>query len=383
MRNKILLAASFALFIIYAGCQKMELEPDGMNYSLEPKLPSPAYDYTNDGPSSISNNDHLPTLGRVLFYDQKMSLNNSVSCGSCHQQRKAFADGKQFSTGLRDEKTRRNSPAIIKHNAGLFWDGRAESFHDLVIMPLENHVEMMNYDVSKLEAKVASISYYPSLFINAFGSPEVTIEKIQTAVAAFMENFNFTNNKNWQVWTGAAQFTAEERTGRDLFWGKAKCISCHSGQVFEGWPGGAACVGLDETYKDNGVGELTHAQGDNARFRIPSLLNIEYTAPYMHDGRFNTLEEVVEHYNSGVKNHPNLSWELRDISQFENLSSSELILQFDNDHNGSLTIDELSLSPVKLNLTAEEKRALVSFLKTLSDPSVYTDERFSDPFVIK
>jgi cytochrome c peroxidase len=383
MRNKILFAASFALFIIYSGCQKEELQPDGTTYSLEPKLPSPAYDYSNGGPSPVTDNVHLPTLGRVLFYDQKMSLNNSVSCGSCHQQKKAFADGKQFSTGLRDEQTRRNSPAIIKHNGGLFWDGRAENFHDLVLMPLENHVEMLNYDLSKLEAKVAGISYYPALFTNAFGSPEVTIEKIQTAVAAFMQNFNFSNNKNLQVMMGTAQFTPEERAGIELFWGKAKCINCHSGQGFEGWSGAAECIGLDETYQDNGVGELTHSPHDNAKFRIPSLLNIEYTAPYMHDGRFNTLEEVVEHYNSGVKNHPNLSWDLKDLSNFENLSSSQLVLQFDNDHNGFLTVDELSLSPVKLNLTTEEKRALVAFLKTLSDPNVFTDERFSDPFVIR
>lgn len=380
MKSKITFAALFALFVIYA-CNKAELGPNASTYSTEPKLPAEPYHYDNPAWGS---DDNVATLGRVLFYDQKMSLNNSVSCGSCHQQSKAFCDGKQFSTGLQGLNTRRNSPAIIVHDGGLFWDGRANNFHDLVIMPLVNHVEMMNYDVSKLEEKIRRISYYPELFNKAFGSSEITMDKIQVAVSSFLQNFTFSNNKYNRVQHQEAIFTSQEQLGRDIFMGKGTCGNCHNGQSFAGWIGGAECIGLDENYQDNGVGELTRRPEDNAKFRIPSLLNIEYTAPYMHDGRYKTLEEVVEHYNSGVKPHPNLSWALQDFSSFGNMTTAQILIQFDTNHDGELSDTEIpKAAPVRLNLSQVEKNALVAFMKTLSDPSVFTDVRFSDPFAIK
>jgi cytochrome c peroxidase len=379
MKNKLFLASVLALFVIYAGCRKVETGTGQQAYSAEPVLPATTYDYSEVNPSSGLAGNEMITLGRVLFYDKKMSLNNSVSCGSCHQQSKAFCDGQQFSTGLQGLKTRRNSPAIIKHDGDLFWDGRAGNFHDLAIMPLVNHVEMMNYDIGKLENKVSSISYYPELFNKAFGSSEVTVEKIQGAIASFLDCFSFDHNK-FNVNRGA--FTGQEQLGYTVFFNKAKCASCHTGRTFAGWSGGAECIGLDESYQDNGIGELSHNPADNARFRIPTLLNIEFTAPYMHDGRFKTLEEVVDHYNSGIKSHPNLSWNLRDLAQFDNASQLDLLLQFDINHDGMISAEEVSgTTAARLNLTDTEKKALVAFLKTLSDPSVYTDVRYSDPFV--
>lgn len=379
MKSKIILAALFALFVFYA-CNKAEMGSDPSKYSSEPQLPVTPYHYDN-----AWMDDNQIALGRVLFYDQKMSLNNSVSCGSCHQQSKAFCDGKQFSTGLQGLKTRRNSPAIVAHDADLFWDGRAHNFHDLVAMPLANHVEMMNYDLSKLEAKVSGISYYPELFKKAFGSTEVSMEKIQLAISSFLQNFNFSNNKYRHVQQQQAAFTSQEQLGRDLFMGKARCGNCHAGPSFAGWPGSEGeCIGLDEAYQDNGVGEIRGGPANNAKFRVPTLLNIEFTAPYMHDGRFKTMEEVIEHYNSGIKAHPNLSWSLQDFSQFDGMTTGQILSQFDTNHDGDLSINEFPVAPpVHLNLSATEKSALIAFLKTLSDPNVYTDVRFSDPFVIK
>ena len=348
MKNKLLLSLAFSFILLYTGCKKMET--DNSSYSTEPILPASPYDYTN------SSNDDLATLGRVLFYDKKLSLNNSVSCGSCHKQIKAFADDKQFSVGLKDSVTRRNSPPVALHSASLFWDGRAANFHDLAMMPLVNHVEMMNYDISRLEDKIQNTSYYPDLFVKAFGNSNVSIDHVQTAIAEFLVNFEFLNNRYFQSneWAGGnVTLTSLESLGQILFYNKARCGNCHGGSFFAGWENGGECIGLDDEYTDNGIGERTHNTADNAKFRVPTLLNIEYTAPYMHDGRFKTLEEVVEHYNSGIHNHPNLSWALRD------------------------SVGEA----VKLNLNTTEKKALVAFLKALSDPSVFTDVRFNDPFV--
>lgn len=376
MKNTLKITLLISSILIYIGCKKTDLELE--KYSETPVLPATMYDY------DVSSNDALATLGRVLFFDKKMSLNNSVSCGTCHQQSKAFCDNKQFSPGLQDQLTRRNTPTVIRHSNNLFWDGRASNFHSLALMPLVNHVEMKNYDLSKLEEKVSNIGYYPALFNSAFGSTEVTIDKIQRGLAEFLNNFNFSDNKFFAVQMGQQSFNAQEQIGQDLFWGKAKCGNCHGGGAFEGWGGNFECIGLDESYADNGVGELSLTETDNAKFRVPPLLNIELTGPYMHDGRFKTLEEVVEHYNSGIKAHPNLSWALNDnLSGLDSLTDAQILIMFDLNHDGEISGTEMPpVAPVRLGLTEGEKKGLVAFLKTLSDYNIFTDVRFSDPFKV-
>jgi cytochrome c peroxidase len=376
MKNTLKISLLLSVVLIYIGCKKAELEET--EYSQSPVLPETVYDYE-------SSNDHQVTLGRVLFYDQKLSLNNSVSCGSCHQQSKAFCDNKQFSTGLQDQKTRRNTPSIVRHFAGFFWDSRAMDYMQLAAMPLINHVEMHNYDLTALENKVASIGYYPQLFTNAFGSSEVTMNKIQSAIAQFLENIDFSQNQMPNAWSSSPNtLSAMEEAGRQLFIGKAKCGNCHAGTALGGWFNSERCIGLDESYEDNGLGERTGNPKDNGRFHIPPLFNIEYTAPYMHDGRFKTLEEVVEHYNSGIKAHPNLSIELQSFPGYENLSLFELTMALDVNHNGQIDDEEVPPgTPIRMNLTELEKKSLVAFLKALSDPRIFTDVRFSDPFRIR
>jgi cytochrome c peroxidase len=377
MKTTLTLGILVSVIIIGVGCQKEE-NLINENYSTVPVLPATPHVY------SFSTNNHLATLGRVLFFDKKLSVNNSVACGSCHLQSKAFADGKQFSTGLQDIQTRRNTPAVMVHDNQLFWDGRAQNFHELAVMPLENHVEMKNYDLNMLRDKVASISYYPELFTAAFGDGEVSIDRIQTAIADFLNNFRFHNNKFNNVMAGNAQYTPLEQAGSTIFFGKARCGSCHGGNTLSGWSGGSECIGLDEDYADNGLGELTGNTFNNGSFRIPTLFNIALTAPYMHDGRFATLEEVVEHYNSGIQPHPNLSWALRDFEAFNDMTLTEIFNEFDTNHDGEISEDEIPAEPpVRLNLSESEKKALIAFLHTLSDFSVYTDIRFGDPFVIR
>ena len=141
-------------------------------------------------------------------------------------------------------------------------------------------------------------------------------------------------------------------------------------------------IGLDQVYQDNGVGEITKNTEDDGKFMVPVLLNVEYTAPYMHDGRFKTLEEVVEHYNSNIKNHPNLDVNLRDIDHIQNMSENDILALLDANHNGEIDFSEIrNIPPRKLNLNSAEKKGLVDFLKTLSDASIFTNKKFSTPFV--
>jgi len=356
-------------------------------YSSEPVLPAYTENY------EVSANDNLATLGRVLFYDKNLSLNNSVACGSCHEQSKAFCDNMQFSTGLENMKTPRNSPSIFAKQGRLFWDGRASSFTDLVLRPIQNHIEMGITDMKALSDKIGKTDYYKPLFEKAFnGNSTVDESKIRTALTEFLRNFNFSKNKFSASAQGQSKLSASEELGKDLFFGRAQCANCHhiEGGFGTANPGGYGFtdeshnIGLDAVTRDQGVGGISGTSSQAGAFMVPVLLNVEFTGPYMHDGRFKTLEEVVEHYNSGVKNHPNLDPQLRDIGGLEQMTETELLLKFDKNGNGVIEDNEVSsIPPRRLGLSAAEKRGLVDFLKTLSDPAIFQDKRFSNPFVSK
>ena len=358
-------------------CKKMEVD-ESENYSNTPILPSTPYRYLN------TNNDYIVTLGRVLFYDKSLSLNNTMSCGSCHQQAKAFCDNQKFSTGLEDIRTSRNSPSIFAKQGRMFWDGRAGGINNLVLGPIKNHVEMKFENLEKLSAKLSKIPYYQGLFSDAFGTPAVDSLRIQNALASFIANFAFSNNRFQQSLADNSVLNPSESNGKTLFFGKAKCSSCHQlsgNNNGYGFTDEAFNIGLDETYSDNGVGLVSNNSDDNGKFMIPTLLNVEFTSPYMHDGRFSTLEEVVEHYNSGIKNHPNLDVNLRATNAFDNMTEGEILQQLDTNHDGMISQSEIGNLPVqKLNLTVSEKKNLVDFLKTLSDHNILVDKRFSNPF---
>jgi cytochrome c peroxidase len=396
MKTKLTLAALFILLgaVIIISCKK-NTPPlqENEEYSSTPVLPSTPYNY------KASQNDHLATVGRVLFYDKKLSLNNSVSCSSCHQQSRAFCDNKQFSTGLTDQQTPRNSPSIFARNGRVFWDGRASSLTDLALRPVQNHVEMRFENLEGLAAKLSKTEYYPGLFKKAFPqSGTIDVDMIQTALAEFLRNFNFSDNKLRRSLMQKEELNASEKLGKMLFFGKAHCSNCHhienpfpNDSIFipgdgngYGFTDESHNIGLDLEYTDNGIGKITGDPNDNGAFMVPVLLNVEFTAPYMHDGRFKTLEEVVEHYNSGIQNHPNLDFNLRDISSVNHLTENEIFALLDKNKNGDIEPFELQgLPPVKLGLSPAEKKSLVDFLKTLSDPHILTDAKFSNPFLMK
>ena len=295
-------------------------------------------------------------LGRVLFYDKRLSLNQTVSCSSCHQQASGFSDPAKFSRGFNGGLTGRNSMGLSNarwyQRRRFFWDERAATLEAQVLQPIQNSVEM-GMTLPALETRLAAEPFYQDLFANAFGSSAVTADRISRALAQFVRSIISVNAKYDQGATvNFTNLTAEENLGRQLFLSpRTACAACHGTDNFV--PGPAINNnGLENPYLDKGVGEVSGRPQDEGLFKVPSLRNIELTAPYMHDGRFATLEQVIEHYNSGVVNHPNLSPPLCTPQG----------------------------QPRRLNLTASEKAALVAFLKTLTDPGLATDPRLSDPF---
>jgi len=356
---KIILSSSLIIFAVFTSCKKTK-SSDSTLLSREPVLPASSYQYNGN----VSN--ETTTLGRVLFYEVQLSANNTVSCGTCHIQALGFSDGKKFSRGLADKLTERNTPGITNEAAsrGLFWDSRAQNFEDLVLRPVTNHTEMGILDVNTLTSKLQNIKYYNQLFINAFGDNQVTIERIQLSMASFLSALQRPHRSKYEQGMAKqhANLNTIEQIGMDVFNQKGKCNSCHS--LSFGWSD-AANIGLELSYIDKGMGGLNGAnqEAQEGVFRIPDLYNIALTGPYMHDGRFNTLEQVVEHYNSGVKRHKNLDWRLRNIGPLVN--------------NAMVISDEAQ----KLNLTDLEKKGLVAFLKTLTDWEYTNDPRYNNPFI--
>ncbi len=307
--------------------------------------------------------DEGAALGRVLFYDKKLSLNNKIACASCHHQDKAFSDGQALSAGFEGRITSRNSMAInnpITQN-NLFWDSRSQSIQDLSLRPVQNHIEMGMEDMEYLVEKLSKEDYYQPLFKEAFGSNEITSNKVSDAISQFLGSITTSDSKFDLVTRSSASFNELENLGMKTFFSeKAKCSTCHSGSnfsapdgVFDPYGGGSSAgsnprgtanIGLDLIEKDKGK--------ENGQFKIPSLRNIALTAPYMHDGRFKTLDEVMNHYTHGIKANKNLDPKFKD-------------------NNGN---------PSGINLNEIEKKAIIAFLNTLTDDKFIKDPKYSDPF---
>jgi cytochrome c peroxidase len=334
-------------------------------------LPGPAQTAATDNINTPATNpitDNGATLGRVLFYDKSLSANGTVSCSSCHSQANGFADTAKLSKGFLGGSTRRHSMglanAILYRRGRFFWDERAATLEQQVLMPFQDATEM-GLTLTQLVDKVKAAQHYPVLFNRAFGSTEITSDKISLALAQFVRSIVSYNSKydvgRAQVANPLANFpnfTASENNGKQFFFlpsnaGGGNCSGCHTTEAFI-LPNPATTVnGLDATSTtDLGVFEAIAQPQFVGAFKSPSLRNIEKTAPYMHDGRLKTLEEVVEHYNSQVKAHPNLAPILKDPTG----------------------------NPIRLNMTAQQKTDLVNFLKTLTDNSTLTDVKYSNPF---
>jgi cytochrome c peroxidase len=301
-------------------------------------------------------------LGRALFYDNRLSANQTVSCSSCHQAEHGFSDPRQFSIGFDGRATDRNSMGLTNARYYLrenfFWDERAATLEEQVLLPIQDELEM-GMSLELLITRLAAEPFYTQLFTTAFGSPTIDSNRISRALAQFVRSIISSNSKYDQgVPVSFANFTAAENRGRQIYQGQAGgCATCHGSDNFV--PGNAIFNnGLENPYLDKGVGRVSGRAQDEGLFKVNSLRNIALTAPYMHDGRFATLEQVVEFYNSGVVNHPNLSPQLRAPGPPGGPPPP----------------------PRRLNLTATQKADLVAFLKTLTDTTVTTDPKFSDPF---
>lgn len=290
-------------------------------------------------------------LGRRLFYEGRLSSDNVISCGFCHIQQFAFTHNDHFvSHGVNGVVGTRNAPPVqnMAFMQDFNWDGAAATLDMQPIIPITSPTEM-NTSFSDIIAKLQVHPEYPTLFANAFENGEINSENILRALSQF-QVMMITAESKYDKFTrgeGNITLTSSETQGIDIF--NAKCASCHSGVLF-----------TDENYRNNGLpvdpqyddigrervsGDIT----DRYKFKVPSLRNIEFTGPYMHDGRFWTLEEVLDHYSDGVVDEGNLD---------------PLLIQ----GGGSLGIP----------LTAQEKLDLIAFLKTLSDPNFIFDSRFSE-----
>jgi len=291
------------------------------------------------------------TLGRVLFYDRRLSVNDRVSCSSCHQQQFAFSDTARLSRGFLGGVTGRHSMGLANArfyaNRRFFWDERAASLEAQVLQPIQDGTEM-GLTLPNAMAKLSATTYYPALFNAAFGSAEITSDRVGLALSQFVRSLVSVNSKFDRAFGAngvpnfAAAFTAQELAGQNLFNGRAGCARCHGTNAHIG--DDAHNTGLDATITDVGAG--------TGRFKSPSLRNIAVRPPYMHDGRFQTLAQVVAFYDSGVQNNPGLDNRLRGPGG----------------------------QPLRLNLSAAERASLVAFLGTLTDNTFLTDVRLSKPF---
>lgn len=323
---------------------------------------------TNDG----------ATLGRVLFYDTRLSANDTIACASCHVQQYGFSDPNTFSEGFEGGLTGRNSMSLANaryyRDGRFFWDERAVTLEDQVLRPIQDAVEM-GLTLEELVTKVENQPYYPALFERAFGDSEVTSERISMALAQFVRSmvsyrsrFDEGRAMVGDIMADFPNFTAEENQGKDIFMSeRGGCAVCHMdnpppGPTPQPPPNQAIFLigepvnnGLDSdaNVPDTGIGEQTGNPEDDGSFKSPSLRNVELTAPYMHDGRHTDLRKVIEFYSFGVQPHPNLDTRLRLPGSSE---------------------------PRRLNLEDAEIDALIAFLETLTDLEFIGDRKYADPF---
>ena len=311
--------------------------------------------------------DHKATLGRVLFYDKKLSINESISCASCHKQNIGFADDVALSEGFDGELTTRNSLPLgntigfeTAYGGGtgraLFsWDESNIDIASQSKAAIISEIEM-GLDMSTVIDRVEKDEAYPILFRKAYGDSKILQHRVLEAIEEFVNSIVSTDSKfdeqsmkhEGNIFSDFDGYTKQENLGKSIY--LLKCASCHStDHMFTAKS--VANNGLDMEYADKGVGGRTNQNSDNGVFKVPFLRNIELTAPYMHDGRFETLREVIDHYSEGIVNHPNLANELKDFNQ-----------------------------PEKMNFSEGEKYALEVYLKTLTDDKLMADVRFSNPF---
>jgi cytochrome c peroxidase len=308
MRITSLIIALLILLVAgFSSCKKEQGDlPLIQDLAKQPTLPNPDYDYEGiefpeawnnsalDLFESIPNDNPITnagaTLGRVLFYDTDLSRDHSISCASCHKQAHAFSDDVAFSVGINNAVTPRNSMALfnLQFSRRFFWDRRSNSLESQVLQPIQ-HPGEMDLSLEELISRLESSPFYPTLFSSAFGDETITEDRISKALAQFTRSIrSFKSKYDEGLVSDFSNYSAQELEGKDLFFnGITRCNQCHMTVNF--YTPGALNNGLEVEYADGGVQNVSENESDNGRFKVVSLRNIEITAPYMHDGRFNTL----------------------------------------------------------------------------------------------
>lgn len=350
----------FCAFIwLLSACKKDNTSFQPTPYALEIPNHFPDMIIPSDNPMT----EEGVALGRWLFYEKRLSANDSMSCASCHLPQHSFSDPNKYSTGIDGIAGTRNSMALI--NLGwdnfFFWDGRSSTLEKQILEPVPNPIEMHQSwpaAVHKLNLDLE----YRNRFYRAFGEPGIDSIKVTKAIAQFIRTMISASSKydvmykyengmslSSQEQTLLQSVDVEEWAGYDLFksLNGADCFHCHNGPLMRVKK--YSNNGLDANFTDLGRGEVTGNPEDYGKFKVPTLRNIALSAPYMHDGRFQTLDEVIEHYSSGVHLSPTI----------------DPLIEFANQGG--------------VQLSAQEKYLLKKFLLTLTDYSFISNPKFKDP----
>ncbi len=316
-----------------------ELPANDIRLIIPEGWPYPHYDYTGN---PLTKDGFI--LGRRLFYDPQLSRDNTISCASCHQQFAAFSHlDHKLSHGIDGQFGTRNAPGLFNLNwqTNFMWDGGINHIEVQPADPLTNPVEM-DQSITNMVNKIQNDATYREYFHNAFGTETVSSQLVFKAMAQFMGMLESYNSKYDLYMRGQATLSTSELNGLTLF--QSKCNSCHTAPLFTNLQ--FMNNGLDSVFADAGRARITLLASDSGTFKVPSLRNVNLSRPYMHDGRFTTLDAVLNHYMHGIKNSTTLSSELA----------------------GGIA------------LTDYEKIDIIAFLKTLSDNTFIQDKRFKDPF---
>lgn len=283
-------------------------------------FPKPVYDFKKN-PLKQSTVD----LGRKLFYDPILSRDHTISCSSCHLSDQAFSHaGNHLSKGIEDGIGDRNSPAIfnLAWQQTFMWDGSVVNIDVQALAPI-NHPKEMGEDINVVVRKLNQSKEYKTLFYKSFGDSLATSERVMKALSQFQLTIISANSKYDKVKQGKAKFTASENKGYQLF--KANCSSCHSEPLFSTYEFANNGLSYNSELKDYGKWNKTFEPADKMMFKIPSLRNLAYTYPYMHDGRFKTLYEVLDHYENGIVKSPTLAKQLEKPIIFNSQEKEDLL----------------------------------------------------------
>lgn len=354
-RYRVIALIAIAIIAINA-CKKESKPIEAVAYSPTPLSVSvPAFVKTYVGELKSPDDNQLTVegvaLGRKLFYEKMLSNDLTMSCGSCHKQEDGFDDKRQFSQGTNGAFGNRNAMAIINMawNTAFFWDGRRASLEGQAHDPVTNPIEMAN-TWTEVVKRLQNSDTYPTLFYKAFGTYTIDSVLATKAIAQFertLVSFNSKFDKYYYNHDSSA-FNTQEKNGLAIFTGKGMCNNCHimntlfTDNMFRN-------NGLDVNPSDDGRMKASNLSSDRGKFKVPTLRNIANTAPYMHDSRFTTLEQVVDFYSGKIQqSSPNIDEHMPDFGS-------------------------------GINLSAQEKADLVAFLKTLTDVDFLSNPAFSEP----